>query len=118
MSFAIYFVIYALSFAPLLVMMLMTNGDYAGESMLVLLGNPMVFFEEFFSLMMTGESLLNEISPTRKDVGFFTYHLLQSDMWVYVSAVAILLSSVAFMLIAAWKVNPMNARGGKKRKKG
>lgn len=117
MSFAIYFVIYGMSFAPLLGTMLMT-GDYAGESMLVLLFNPMVFFEEFFSLMMTGESLINEISFSRKDVGFITYHLTQSDMWVYVSAVAIVLLSVVFMLIAAWKVNPMNARGGKKRKKG
>jgi len=117
MSFAIYCVIYGFSFVPILITIMMT-GRSAGESVLLLLFNPMVFFEEFFSLMMTGETLINDISFSRKDVGFITYHLTQSDLWVYVSAAAILLLSVVFMLIAAWKVNPMNARGGKKRKKG
>jgi len=117
MSFAIYCVIYGFSFVPILITIMMT-GRSAGESVLLLLFNPMVFFEEFFSLMMTGETLINDISFSRKDVGFITYHLTQSDLWVYVSAAAILLLSVVFMLIAAWKENPMNARGGKKRKKG
>lgn len=118
MSFAIYFVIYGLSFVPLIASMLMTEGEYAGESLLFLLFNPMVFFEEFFSLIMTGQSLLNEISFSLDDVGVITYCLVKSDMWVYVSVAAIVVLSVVFMLIAAWKVNPMNARGGKMRKKG
>lgn len=118
MSFAIYFVIYGLSYVPTIATLLITEGEYAGEAMLFMLFNPMVFFEEFFSLMMTGQSLLNEISLGTDDVGFITYYLVKSDMWVYVSVAAIVALSVVFMLIAAWKVNPMNSRGGKKRKKG
>lgn len=117
MSFAIYSLVYGFSFVPLVISLIMGKGN-AGESMLLLLFNPMVFFEEFFSLIMTGNSLINAMSVTKKDVGLLSYYLMNSDMWVYVSAAAILALSVLFMAIAAWKVNPMNSRGGKKRKKG
>ncbi len=116
MSFAIYFVVYGMSFLPLIISLIFGKGS-AGESFLVLLFNPMMFFIEFFTMLMTGESLMGEASFSKKDVGILTYHLANSDMWVFVSAVCILLLSIVFMLIAAWKVNPMNSSGGKMRKK-
>lgn len=116
MSFAIYFVVYGMSFLPLIISLILGKGN-AGESFLVLLFNPMMFFIEFFTMLMTGESLMGEASFSKRDVGILTYHLANSEMWVFVSAVCILLLSIVFMLIAAWKVNPMNSSGGKMRKK-
>lgn len=116
MSFAIYVVIYGLSYLPMIFQLILGNGK-AGESMLFLLFNPMVFYEEFFMIIMTGSSLFGEASFSKSDVGFITYHLAQGSVWMFVSAACILALSVLFMIIAAWKVNPMNSFGGKKRKK-
>ena len=85
--------------------------------MLFLLFNPMVFFEEFFMQMMTGESVLGDSPFTTGDVGIITYALTQGKVWMFVSAGCILLLSVVFMMIAAWKVNPMHSASGKKPKK-
>ncbi|MDE7030369.1 MAG: ABC transporter permease subunit [Lachnospiraceae bacterium] len=111
LSFVIYFVIYVLTFVPLIVTLLLTED--AGESLLILLVNPAVFFEEFFMQVMTGESLLGVAGSnfTRNEVGFLTYHLSQGKTWMFLSAGCILMLSVLFMLLAAWKVNPMNTSG-------
>ena len=66
--------------------------------------------------MMTSDSVISE-SFDKNDVGVITYWLSQDIRWVCVSAVCILLLSIVFMLIAAWKVNPMHAGYTKKRKK-
>ena len=116
MSFAIYAVIYGLSFMPVLIHLILGEGK-AGESMLFLLFNPLVFFEEFFMLIMSGESFFGEISFSRKDVGLITYCIAREHVWIYVSAACILGLSILFMVIAAWKVNPMNTQSKKKRKK-
>lgn len=79
--------------------------------MLFLLINPGVFFEEFFMQIMTGESLFGTAGSNfnRKEVGFFTYYLSQGKSWMFLSAACILSLAVLFMLVAAWKVNPMHS---------
>ena len=57
LSFAFYFMIYFMTFLPLVLRAAM-GASSAGESVLVLLFNPAVFFEEFFMQIMTGNSLL------------------------------------------------------------
>lgn len=115
LSFVIYFVIYILTFVPLILSFLWSKGESAGESMLFLLINPGVFFEEFFMQIMTGESFFGVAGSNfnRKEVGFFTYHLSQGKTWMFLSAVCIFLLALLFMLIAAWKVNPMHSSAKK-----
>ncbi len=117
LSFAIYFVIYVLTFVPLILNLLWTEGESAGESMLLLLFNPGVFFEEFFMQIMTGASLFGMEGSTfsRGDVGLLTYYLSQGKTWMFLSAACILLLSLLFMIAAAWRVNPMNASGSRKK---
>lgn len=117
LSFAIYFVIYVLTFVPLILNLLWTEGESAGESLLLLLFNPGVFFEEFFMQIMTGASLFGTEGSTfsRGDVGLLTYYLSQGKTWMFLSAACILLLSLLFMIAAAWRVNPMNASGSRKK---
>ncbi len=116
MSFGIYGVVYGLTFLPLLLQALFGNGS-AGESILPLLFNPIVFFEEFFMQMMANESLLANKPFSQRDVGMITYLLTHGKIWMFVSAGCILVLSVLFMLLAAWKVNPMHTSSGRKRGK-
>ncbi|MDE6990140.1 MAG: ABC transporter permease subunit, partial [Lachnospiraceae bacterium] len=117
LSFAIYFVIYVLTFVPLILNLLWTEGESAGESMLLLLFNPGVFFEEFFMQIMTGASLFGMEGSNFSigDVGLLTHYLSQGKTWMFLSAACILLLSLLFMIAAAWRVNPMNASGSRKK---
>lgn len=118
LSFVIYFVIFVMTFLPVLVMAI-AGTDSAGESLLPLLFNPAVFFEEFFSWIMTGESLFGEVAGyvfSPRDVGFFTYILAQGRIWMFTSAGCILLLSLLFMMLAAWKINPLHTSGGRRKK--
>lgn len=120
LSFVLYFIVYAMSFLPLVVRLLLglnTGKEYAGETMLFLLFNPMVFFEEFFMQIMTGTSVFADADFSRKEVGILTYSLAQGKVWMFVSAACILLLSLLFMLAAAWKVNPMHSSSGRRRVK-
>lgn len=118
LSFAIYFVFYVLTFVPAILKYLWTEGDSVGEAMLFLLFNPGVFFEEFFMQIMTGESAFGEISYySQGSVGFVTNLLAHGKVWMFLSAACILTLSVLFMIVAAWRVNPMNTSGSKKQKK-
>lgn len=119
LSYVFYFFIYILTFLPVILRALLTDGERMGESMLILLINPFIFFEEFFMQLMTGESLFGASGSnfTRGEVGFITYNLSQGKVWLFLSAACILTLSVLFMLAAAWKVNPMHSSSGKKRKK-
>lgn len=119
LAFAFYFVIYILTFLPVLLRYLWSKGETVGESLLFLLFNPIIFFEEFFMQIMTGESLFGVKGSNFDwgDVGFFTYHLSQGKTWMFLSAACILILSILFMLAAAWKVNPMHSASGKKPKK-
>jgi len=111
LSFAMYFVIYILTFVPVILSFLWSKGEHAGESMLFLLINPGVFFEEFFMQIMTGESLFGVAGSNfdKNEVGFLTYHLSQGKTWMFLSAACILSLAVLFMLVAAWRVNPMHS---------
>ena len=88
-----------------------------GETMLFLLFNPIIFYEEFFMQLMTGESIFGEANFGKDEVGFITYHLAQGKIWMFVSAGCILLLSVILLFAAAWKVNPMHSSTGRKRRK-
>lgn len=118
LSYVFYFVIYVLTFLPMLLMYLLTRGESAGESMLVLLFNPIIFYEEFFMQLMTGESLFGAgySNFARDDVGFLTYYLSQSKAWLFLSAACLFLLSCLLLLAAAWKVNPMHSSSGRRRK--
>lgn len=119
LSFAFYFVVYGLTFLPVFIRAILRSNTI-GESLLPLLFNPMVFFEEFFTRIMMGESILGNNSVSRSEVGLVTYWLVHGNVWVFVSAACILALAVLFMLVAAWKVNPMHAasrrRSDKKKK--
>lgn len=119
LSYVFCFAIYVLTFLPMLFMFLLTKGKNAGESVLFLLFNPIIFFEEFFMQLMTGESLFGAEGSnlTKEQVGFLTYHLSQGRAWMILSAVCIFLLSLLLMLAAAWKVNPMHSSSGRRRKK-
>lgn len=119
LSYVFYFVIYVLTFLPMLLKYLLTSGDNAGESMLFLLFNPIVFYEEFFMQLMTGESIFGQAGSnlSRDEVGFFTYYLSQGKVWMFLSAACIFLLAFLLLLAAAWKVNPMHSSSGKRRKK-
>ena len=122
LSFVIYFVVFGATFLPLLFSALfgVTSTYNAGESLLPLLFNPIVFFEEFFCWIMMGSSLIAEANFKRTDVGLITYYIAQGKVWMFVSAGCILALSFLLMLLAAWKVNPMHSSGGRKpgKKKG
>ncbi|MCH5257073.1 MAG: ABC transporter permease subunit [Lachnospiraceae bacterium] len=115
LSFAMYFVVYFMTFLPVLYFSIFGRGKY-GESMLLLLWNPVVFFEEFFMQMMSEESLFsmgNRIF-SRNQIGIITYYLSNGKIWMFVSAGCILLLSFLFMACSAWKINPMNSNPGRR----
>ncbi|MDE5598701.1 MAG: hypothetical protein K2J04_12845, partial [Lachnospiraceae bacterium] len=93
------------------------QAENVGESMLLLLFNPIIFYEEFFMPLMTGEALFGAGELTRDEVGFLTYHLAQGKTWMFLSAACIFLMSFLLMLAAAWKVNPMHSSSGRRGKK-
>ena len=120
LSFVMYFVFFVLTFLPMVYRFIFDRS--VGESLLPLLGNPVVFFEEFFMHMMTGESLLGMNANqgttfTRSEAGLLTYALARGKVWMFASAGCILLLSFLFMLLAAWKVNPMHSSSGRRRNK-
>lgn len=119
LSYVFYFFIYIMTLLPVIVRALLTEGERMGETMLILLINPFVFFEEFFMQLMTGESLFGVSGSnfTKREVGFITYNLSQGKAWLFLSAACIFILSFLFMLAAAWKVNPMHSSSGKRRKK-
>lgn len=119
LSYVFYAVICVSTFLPMFFMYLLTQGENAGESLLFLLFNPIIFYEEFFMQLMTGESLFGAEGSQfeLENVGFLTYHLSQGKAWMFLSAACIFLLSVLLLLAAAWKVNPMHSSSGRRRRK-
>ena len=119
LSYAFYFVVYGLTFLPMILRLFLTQAGNMGESMLLLLFNPIIFYEEFFMQLMAGESLFGYEGSNfaRDEVGFLTYYLSQGKTWMFLSAACILLLSFLLLLAAAWKVDPMHDSSGRKRKK-
>lgn len=120
LSFVMYFVIFVMTFVPLIYYVVWRNGDYYGDSLLLLLWNPVVFFEEFFTQLMIGDSIMATLGDgvlRRDEVGILTYALGRGKIWMFTSAGCILLLSFLFMVLAAWKVNPMHSGAGHTRSK-
>lgn len=116
LSFVFYFGIYGLTFIPSLLHLVFGNSKM-GESLLLWLFNPIIFYEEYFTQVMMGETVLSDASFSRQDVGPITYLLANGHIWIYVSAICILALSFLFMWAAAWRVNPLHSSGGRKPKK-
>lgn len=119
LSFIMYFIIFIITFVPLIYRAVFGEDKY-GECFLWLLWNPVVFFEEFFMQIMTGESLMSAVGNmrlSRNEVGLLSYALARGKVWMFTSAGCILLLSFLFMALAAWKVNPMHAGSGRRRGK-
>lgn len=125
LSFVLYFIFYMMTFIPLIIYAIFGYSIYGqehyGESMLLLLVNPVVFFEEFFMQIMTGVSIFGMEGGTfsyyQDEVGLVTYTLAHGKIWMFVSAGCILLVSFLFMAMAAWKINPLHSRSGRRRGK-
>lgn len=115
LSYIFYFIIYILTFVPALIKELFANKG-VGEMMLLWLINPIIFFEEFFMQIMTGESFFSGHFE-KDDVGFLTYQLATGKTWMILSGVCIAALSVLFILAAAWKVNPMHTSSGRRVRK-
>ncbi|MBR1854838.1 MAG: ABC transporter permease subunit [Lachnospiraceae bacterium] len=118
LSFVFYLLIFGGTFVPGLIHALFAfsnmGNEHMGESLLALLFNPIMFFEEYFVTVMTGEGLLADASVDLDDVGPLTYLLSKGHTWIFVSAFCIIALSFLFMAGAAWKVNPLHSSGGKK----
>lgn len=114
-SYIFYFIIYVGTFFPMIGKVFSASGN-GGESMLALLLNPGVFFEEFFMRVMTGDSLFYGSTFDEDDVGIITYFLIEHGLWIYVSAIGIALLTLLFLLWAARNVNPLNAKVTKRKK--
>lgn len=121
LSFVMYFIIFVMTFVPLIYRMVAYSygDDSYGESLLLLLWNPVVFFEEFFMQIMSGESIMSMAGTglDRDEVGILTYALARGKVWMFTSAGCILLLSFLFMALAAWRVNPMHSGSGRSRSK-
>lgn len=119
LSYAFYFVIYILTFLPMMLKGLVAQAENMGESMLFLLFNPIIFYEEFFMQLMAGDSIFGGegFNFAKDEVGFLTYHLAQGRVWLFLSAVCIFMLSFLLLFAAAWKVNPMHSSSGGRRKK-
>jgi ABC-type transport system involved in multi-copper enzyme maturation permease subunit len=113
LSFVFYLAFYGLTFIPLILRLILGKSN-AGESMVFLLFNPIVFFVEFFVEIMTGGSMFGGSSFTKNNVGILTYWLTRGKVWMFASAGCILLMSFVFMAAAAWRVNPLHGSSGRK----
>lgn len=113
LTFVMYFVLNILTFCPLFVYLFGSwEEESMGECLLPLLFNPNVFFEEFFMQVMTGESILGSTGESnfiKTEVGYLTYCFTYGKVWVFLSAGCILLLAFLFMLIAAWRIDPLSA---------
>lgn len=118
LTFVMYFVLNILTFCPLFVYLFGSwEEESMGECLLPLLFNPNVFFEEFFMQVMTGESILGSTGESnfiRTEVGYLTYCFTYGKVWVFLSAGCILLLAFLFMLIAAWRIDPLSAAAERK----
>jgi len=118
LTFVMYFVLNILTFCPLFVYLFRSwEEESMGECLLPLLFNPNVFFEEFFMQVMTGESILGSTGESnfiKTEVGYLTYCFTYGKVWVFLSAGCILLLAFLFMLIAAWRIDPLSAAAERK----
>ena len=129
LTFVMYFVLNILTFCPLFVYLFGSwEEESMGECLLPLLFNPNVFFEEFFMQVMTGESILGSTGESnfiKTEVGYLTYcftygkkkiqkYRLRSAATAYLMLLPAVLLAFLFMLIAAWRIDPLSAAAERK----
>lgn len=112
-SFGIYFVIYALSFVPMIVAAIMFSGsrgsaleDALKATFSIQLINPVVNFVVFFLSRLTSEDFLEDI--------YDNIFLGSTNMWIILSVIAQLALAVFFLRLAAKRIDPLNDRNVKK----
>lgn len=119
-SFAIYALFGIGTFVPLLISALSNGNPYV--SVLLLLFNPVVFFEEFFCLALGNVSFFGATNGYTATIGAtpkhgLVYLLTQGATWYVCSAVCMILATILFLFIASRKINPIYAKQKKKKKK-
>lgn len=89
--------------------------SYGENAYLPLLFNPAVYLAEFFTQIMTGESLVNEIADLSASarIGGPIRFVTTGHWWMIVSTVLFLAVSMLFLWIAAKRIDPVRSRVGK-----
>jgi ABC-type transport system involved in multi-copper enzyme maturation permease subunit len=112
-SFGIYFVVYGLSFVPMIVAAIMFSGsrgstleDALKATFSIQLINPVVNFVVFFISRLTSEDFLEDI--------YDNIFLGNTNMWIILSVIAQLALAVFFLRLAAKRIDPLNDRNVKK----
>lgn len=113
MSFGLYFVVYALSFVPMIIAAIVFSRSYGSAlenalktTFTLQLANPVVNFVVFFVTRLTSEDFLEEI--------FDNIFLGNSNVWMILSVIVQLLLAWFFLKLAANRINPLNDRNVKK----
>lgn len=113
MSFGLYFVVYALSFVPMIIAAIMFSRSYGSAlenalktTFTLQLANPVVNFVVFFLTRLTSEDFLEEM--------FDNIFLGNSNVWMILSVIVQLLLAWFFLKLAANRINPLNDRNVKK----
>ena len=112
MSFGIYFVVYALSFIPMIIAAIMfsrSGGSILEDSLkatfTIQIINPCVNFVVFFVTRLTSEELLEDV--------FDNIFLGNSNIWMILSVIAQLALAYLFLKMAANRIDPLNDRNVK-----
>lgn len=113
MSFGLYFVVYALSFVPMIIAAIMFSRSYGSAlenalktTFTLQLANPVVNFVVFFVTRLTSEDFLEDM--------FDNIFLGNSNVWMILSVIVQLLLAWFFLKLAANRINPLNDRNVKK----
>lgn len=128
MSYVMLAVVFGCTYLPLLALAILDATDVinvsAGNMMeqalvsgaiLTLLPNPVMTFIEFYTHVLAGRSYAIKELTEGCLPGFSV--LGEGVIWIILSVAVILLISYLFMRLAAYKTDPLNARGSKKAKK-
>lgn len=130
MSYVIYLVFFVGTVLPYIIYQITTiniNTSYStrGEGLvLFLLANPAVYLAEFFTWVMTGESMVNALwgvssgwsAPGLTHNGLLQY-MIVGHRWMIFSTILFLAVSFLFLWIAARRINPVKARRTRNKKK-
>lgn len=90
----------------------MSNGSKGEDLALFWLVNPAVYLAEFFTWVMTGESLMNSgwsVSGNAQNKAVI-YHVATGHRWMIVSTLLFFAVSFLFLWLAARRINPFKRR--------
>lgn len=126
LSYGFYLIFFLGTVLPCLIYVL-TNQSYYGMSsppaysygenwFLFLLLNPAVYLTEFYSRVMTGQSVVNEIpGMTGTQTRGLINHVAAGNRWIVISTLLFVAVSFLFLFLAARRINPVR-RHRKERK--